>query len=167
MPCRLPILLLAVAAACGGGGATTTSVVATTASLGADDVEIGTAAASADLLVRLVSVPAEAPCLLEVGVELPAALALPATGRLQAATALPNLDGDFVGDRFVVMCGDAQNAAAGPLAVGPLFRLRLLPSTPRQAGTYTVRLHNLRAATRHGDAVPVAATPAVIQVVVR
>ncbi len=160
----LPCLVVA----CGGGGAAgTTPPTTLTARLAAAAVDLGPAVQSADIVVQLASSPAEGPSLLEVAIELPPALTLPASDRLQAATALATLDGDFVGNRFVVLCGDAQNPAASTLAVGPLFRLRITPSLPRQVGTFTVRLHNLRAATRTGQPVPVETSPTVVDVTVR
>ncbi len=168
MPRRRVLPLLALAASCGGGGG---SVVVTpagpTASLAAADVEIGPAVAAADVTVRLASSPELAPSLLQVAVALPPQLVLPANDRLQAAVPLATLDGGVVGDRFVVLCGDAHNPGAAPLALGPLFRLRLQPASPRQPGTYTVRFENVRAATRTGEAVPVDPAPVTATVVVR
>jgi hypothetical protein len=48
-----------------------------------------------------------------------------------------------------------------------LFRLRLLPAAPRVPGTYTVRLHHLRASSRAGEALAVDPNPAIVTVVVR
>ena len=170
-------------AACGGGGGGGEPTVQPAAPLrlAVDDAEIGAGTDQGEILVRLVSivdgrtglaeaerqqplVPSVAPTLLEVAVELPSALALPASDRLVPATAVANLDGDFVGSLFVVLCGDAQNDNAAALQPGALFRLRVQPALPRQPGTYTVRFVDLRGASRDGlgnvqaDAGPFTAT---------
>ncbi|MGC3970440.1 MAG: hypothetical protein QM775_24825 [Pirellulales bacterium] len=164
----LPCPLLVFAACGGGGGAVAPLPVSTAARLAAENVEIAPAATSADVVVRLAAVPAEAPRLLQVAVELPPGLVLPPSDRLQAIAAVSQLDGDFVGERFVIVCGDAQNPAAAPLAAGPLFRLRVAPTTPRAPGSYQLRFTDLRAASRDGQVpVPVAASPTEITVVVR
>ncbi len=162
-------LMTLVLTACGGGGGGGPAVQpSTTLRLGVADAEIGTGANEAELVVRLATVPTVAPTLLEVAIELPSALVLPATGRLAAATGLTNLDGDFVGNRFVVLCGDAQNANATSLQPGDLFRLRVQPASPRVPGTYTVRFLNLRGASRDGTAtVDADTTPITATVVVR
>ncbi|MGB3965094.1 MAG: hypothetical protein WBO45_00070, partial [Planctomycetota bacterium] len=151
----------------GGGGTVTPPPASGNARLAADAVEIGSAATVADVTVQLASAPAEGACLLQVAVELPPELTLPANDRLQAAQPLPTLDGDFAAGRFVVLCGDAQNVAAANLALGPLFRLRLTPASPRQPGTYTVRFVGLKASTRDGTAVPADTNPTVVSVIVR
>ena len=161
------VVLMALPACGGGGGGGVVVPVATLAKLAADNVEIGPAAATADVLVRLASAPTLGPCLLEVKIELPPQLTLPTNDRLLGAVPLPMLDGDFVEDRFVVVCGDASNPNAAPLAVGPLFRLRIAPTSPRQPGIWRVHLHDLRGATRDGVAVPVEASPTVVDVIVR
>jgi hypothetical protein len=171
MPRWFLCALLPVAACGGGGGSAPASVPgATAARLAAAAVEIGPAAnAHGELEVRLEAVPSDGPCLLELAVDLPPAVTVPATDRLAPATPapLPTLDGDFVGAAFHVLCGDAANAAAAPLAVGPLFRLRLVAATPRQPGTHRVRLRPLRAATAPGAAAPFDVAPLDVDVVVR
>jgi hypothetical protein len=141
-------------AACGGGGGGGAVLPSAPTRLLATDLELGPTVNQGDVVVRLSSVPDPAPVLLQVAIEIPPQLALPSGGeRLLAASPLVDLDGDFVGGRFVVMCGDARNANATPLAVGDLFRLRLQPSLPRQPGTYTVRLRQVLASSRDGAAV--------------
>ncbi len=170
MPLRSLVLVpLLLASACGGGGGAseTPAPIGSETRLSADTLEIGAAVVSVDLLVQLIDTPAVAPTLLQVAVELPPQLTLPPNDRLQAAQALATLDGDFVDGRFLVMCGDAQNAAGSTLGRGPLFRVRLQPASPRVPGTYTVRLHHLRASSRDGEALAVDANPAVVTVVVR
>jgi hypothetical protein len=158
----------ALGAACGGGGGGGGAApVGDATRLAADAAEIAPAALATELLVRLARSPAVAPTLLELAVVLPPQLVLPAGARLQAAAPLANLDGDVVGNRFVVLCGDAQNEAAAPLAVGPLFRLRLQAASPRQPGEYTVRLESVRAASRTGEALPVDPAPVDVRVTVR
>jgi hypothetical protein len=168
MPRRSLFPVVVALAACGGGGSATVSPQASTeARLAAANVEIGPAATGVDLEVDLVSVPNQPPVLLQVAVELPAGLALPATDRLHAVAPLPDLAGDFKDNRFVVVAGDGHNVGAEPLAVGPLFRLRVVPATPRVPGTYTVRFTDLRAASRDGEApVPVTTVPTSVDVVV-
>ena len=157
-----PILLTLSFVACGGGGggggggepptppATPTAVIAATAVVMAPSQTI------ADLTVSLLQSPTSAPVLLEAHVDLPPQLTLPIASRLAAAVPLANLDGDFVQDSFVILCGDNANPNAQQLPVGPLFHLRISPSEPRLPGTYTVTLHSLLAATSEGEAVPLA-----------
>lgn len=164
----LAVLCFAVACSGGGGGVSLpTPPAAGEARLAADGLEIGPGSTGADLVVSLARAPSSGATLLQVDVELPPQLGLPTSDRLQAARPLATLDGDFTNGRFRVVCGDAQNAAAPPLAVGPLFRLRLVPSSPRQPGTFTLRLNGLRASAADGNAVPVDANPTVVEVVVR
>jgi hypothetical protein len=99
---------------------------------------------------------------------LPPELSLPATERLAPATPVVTLDGDFTNSEltnsgftnseFTILCGDASNQDAQPLPVGPLFQIRLMPTSPRQPGTYIVTLKNVRAATSSGSDVPLALT---------
>lgn len=136
--------------------------------IAAEAIEIGPGQSQGELLVRLVGTPAQGPALLEVAVELPSGLVLPAANRLAAATALPTLDGDFVANRYVVLCGDAENSDAAILQPGDLFRLRVQPASPRTAGSYTVRFVSLRGASRNGiDDVLVDSAPLTTTVVVR
>jgi hypothetical protein len=163
------LALVVLLAACGGGGGGGPPVQpASPLRIAVDDVEIGTAAGQVELTVQLIGRPTVAATLLEVAVELPAALSLPANNRLAAAAAISNLDGDFVGGRFVVLCGDAQNANAAALVEGPLFRLRVQPTSPRQPGSYPVRFVNLRGASRDGrDDVATDSSPITATVVIR
>lgn len=164
----LPIWLCLAACGGGGGGGGSPVLPGTATRLLATDLEFGPAVSQGDLVVRLSSVPEPAPVLLQIAIEIPPQLGLPSGGdRLLAARPLVDLDGDFVADRFVVMCGDARNPNALPLAVGDLFRLRLQPSLPRQPGTYTVRLHQLSAAGREGAAVAAATETISATVIVR
>lgn len=153
-------------AACGGGGGGGVSPppVSTASRLTAAPVQFAAGATSAELSVGMVAATTDAPALLQVEVELPAALTLPATDRLHAVATMPNLDGDWKQGRFVVLCGDASNQDAAPLASGTLFRLRLEPTLPRQVGTHVVRLRELRAATAGGHSSPVDNTPVEVAV---
>jgi hypothetical protein len=160
--------LLLAFAACGGGGGGKTPNLSGPTRLTASPVEIPAAASSVDVLVELAQASSPPPTLLQVAVEVPSGLALATVDRLQAATQLATLDGDFVDDRFVVVCGDAQNAEGSPLPVGPLFRLRIAPASPRVPGTYTLQLKELLAASRDGQTpIAVETTPASVDVVVR
>jgi hypothetical protein len=165
----LSCVALAVLAACGGGGGggNPPPPVNAALALAAADAEIGTGATTTELLVRLVAAPTVAPCLLEAAFELPPQLTMPANDRLAAAVPLVDLDGELDGARFRVLCGDAHNANASPLAVGPLFRLRVQAASPRVPGTYTVALRQVRAATREGVEVPVETAPTLATVIVR
>jgi hypothetical protein len=155
-------------AACGGGGGGGGQVVPVAPTrLLASDLDLGPSVAQGDLVVRLTAAPDPAPVLLQVAIELPPQLTLPANDRLVAVAPLSDLDGDFTGGRFVVLCGDAKNQNAPPLAVGDLFRLRLQPSLPRQPGTYTVRLRQVRAASRAGEELATETEPVTATVIVR
>ena len=158
---------VAGAAACGGSSGGTVTPSAQPARLTAAAVEIPANAQTAPLLVSLAGEAQPGPALVEVAVELPPQLTLPADDRLQPARPLVTLDGDFVGNRFVVLCGDGENLAAAALADGPLFRLRLQATSPRQPGDYTVTLRNLRAATAAGDEVEAVGAALVVPVTIR
>lgn len=158
MTCRVLVLLLL--SACGGGGGGPPVQPTEPTRLLASDLELGPTVTQGDLVVRLSTAPEPAPVLLQVAIELPPQLTLPTNERLLAARPLPTLEGDFRGGRFVVMCGDAANENAASLLPGDLFRLRLQPTLPRQPGIYTVRLQQVRAASR--DGVEVAAEPTVV-----
>ncbi|MBM4063004.1 MAG: hypothetical protein FJ265_18200 [Planctomycetes bacterium] len=163
---RPPALLCCLClAACGGGGGGG-SAVAVPMRLAASPLDLGPATTAADLEVALADRGSAAPVLLEVAVELPAALAF-ATEPLVALQPAPTLDGGTVAGRYVVVCGDARNKAAQPLQQGPLFRLRLVTASPRQPGTHRITLRNLRAAQQDGSPAPVEATPTAVDVVVR
>ncbi|MBL8754182.1 MAG: hypothetical protein JNK15_12850, partial [Planctomycetes bacterium] len=149
------------------GGAAPPAPVGTETRLQAAPQTIGPAVTTVELVVDLASVPAAEPTLLQVAVELPPQLTFAASNRLLPARTLATLDGDFVDARFVVMCGDAQNVPAAALGLGPLFKLRLQPTSPRVPGTWQVRLHHLRASTRDGQPVAVDPNPAVVDVVVQ
>jgi hypothetical protein len=147
--------------ACGGGGGGGGGVapIATTANVQLKPVTIGPGQAIVDLTVSLVDRPALGPALLQGTLILPPELSLPTNGRLAPAIPVVTLDGDFTtGNEFTVLCGDATNQDAQPLPVGPLFQIRLMPSEPRQLGTYTVTLDNVRASTSAGDSVQLALT---------
>ncbi len=166
---RPPALLLLVLAACGGGGGTVATLpVADATRLAADSVEIAANATETDLVVQLAQLPSTAPSLLQVALELPPQLTLAAANRLQGLASVPTRDGDFVGDRFLIVCGDARNADAATLVAGPLFRVRIATTNPRTPGSYSLRLTDLRAASRDGNGqVPLTTTPVECTVVVR
>ncbi|HEX5051440.1 MAG TPA: hypothetical protein VFZ65_06680 [Planctomycetota bacterium] len=166
---RCPVLLaLLLVPACGGSsGGGATPPAAAPARLTAADLDLGPATTSADLVVGLATTTEPAPVLLQFAVELPSALSVAPTDRLQAAVPLATLDGDFKDGRFVVLCGDGQNANASALQVGPLLRLRLVTATPRQPGTYTILLRDLRAATNDGGASAATTEPTSVQVTIR
>lgn len=128
--------------------------VASAASLLVAPIEIGAAVTVADITVVLAKRPEPAPALLEAHIELPPELSLPTQDRLAPATPLVTLDGNFVDNLFVVMCGDATNQNAVILPNGELFRLRVTPTLPRQPGSYSITFRNLRAATSDGNNVP-------------
>lgn len=163
----LTVLMALTACGGGAGGGSVSPPTTAPTSLASSAIEIGPTAASAELAVQLVASPAPGTALLQVAVELPPQLTLPVDDRLIAARPLTTLDGDFVDGRFVVLCGDAETPGAAPLTPGPLFRLLLQPSQPRQPGTYTVTLRALRAASAAGDALAAATEPVAVRVTVR
>lgn len=169
MPSLRAVTLLSCLTACGGGGGggTVTPPSAAPTRLASSTIEIGPTATSAELAVQLVEAPPPGPALLQVAVELPPQITLPVDERLRAARPLTTLDGDFVDGRFVVVCGDAEQPAAAALTPGPLFRLRLQPSQPRQQGSYTVALRELRVASAAGGTVAAATEPVLVTVIVR
>lgn len=166
MRCPPSLALLLLLPACGGGGGTVVPVT-TQVRLEAAPLDLGANVSAAELAVALPTDVGAAAVLVRVAVELPPALALAATDRLAAATTLPDLDGELQDGRFVVLCGDARNAGAAPLPKGELFRLRLVTATPRQTGTFEVRLTELQAAAADGTPLPVATTPTVVPVRIR
>lgn len=153
------LLTIGLVACGGGGGGGDVAPVATTANVQLTPVTIGPGQAIVDLTVSLVQRPEPGPALLQGTLILPPELRLPANERLAPATPVVTLDGDFTTlstNAFTVLCGDATNKDAQPLPVGPLFHIRLMPSEPRQLGTYTVTLENIRASTSAGNSVQVA-----------
>lgn len=150
----LPLGLLACGGGGGGGG---TPPVGTTAAVQLAPVTIGSGQTIVDLTVSLDQSTEPGPALLQGTLLLPPELTLPASERLAPAAPMVTLDGDFSSNNeFTVLCGDANNRDALPLADGPLFHIRIAPTTPRQPGTYTVSLQNVRAATSAGQDVPLA-----------
>lgn len=164
---RALLSALVLLPACGGGSSGPVAPVGTPLRLEADALDLGPATTTAELTVRLAGEPQLSPVALQVAVELPPALLLAAGSKLVPATPLATLDGDVIDGRFLIVCGDAQNVVAAQLAKGPLFRVRLATSTPRQTGTFQVQLTGLRASTAGGEPVAVEATPTVVQVVIR
>lgn len=163
----LSATILLTFVACGGSGGGTVAPATVPVRLQADALDLGATVHAADLVVRLASDTTETPVLVQASIELPSALALPPTDRLQAIAALPTLDGEALSGRFLVVCGDTQNVVAAPLPRGPLFRLRLVAATPRQHGTFEVRITELRAAAADGTRLPVEAAPTVVPVTLR
>lgn len=152
------LLTFGLVACGGGGGGTTAPPVVITANVQLQPVTIGAGQTVVDLTVSLAQRTEPGPALLQATLVLPPELSLPATERLAPAAPMVTLDGDFTANEFTVLCGDASNQEAQPLPVGPLFQMRLMPTSPRQPGTYTVTLKNVRAATSSGDDVPLALT---------
>lgn len=159
-------MVLLLSAACGGGGGGAVVPVTNNARLSAADLDVPSGASVVDLVVSLAAVPSPAPALLQVGITLPSALQVAPSNRLTQAQTMSDLDGDFVGEQFVVVCGDAHAAAAAPLQQGPLFHLRLTTTSPRQPGTYAIELRSLRAATAAGDQVTADSSAVTVQAVV-
>lgn len=167
MRCAVPFAVLSVLAACGGGGGGGGAPATTPTRLSAAALDLGPATTEAELAVQLAATPAQPPVLLEVAVELPAGLTLASGNPLVATQSTPTLDGGTVGGRYVVVCGDAKNKAATPLQPGPLFRVRVQTTTPRQTGTYSITLRNLRASNSDGSAAAVDPNPTIVSVTVR
>jgi hypothetical protein len=162
-----PLALLLLTACGGGGGSGPVAPLNTPLRLEADALDFAPAATTADLTVRLAGEPAQAPVVLQVAVELPPAMTLASGAKLTPARQLATLDGDIVDGRFLIVCGDAENVVAAPLGKGPLFRLRLATSTPRQPGTFAIRLVGLRASAAGGDVVTSETQPLSIPVTIR
>ncbi|MCB9878636.1 MAG: hypothetical protein H6835_13645 [Planctomycetes bacterium] len=148
---------LGVAACGGGGGGGVIAPVQNDVRIEASPLTI--TGDDGELLVSLSDDLRTPPALLQVAIALPPQLRLPAADRLQQARPLTTLDGDTVDGAFVVLCGDAVNAAATPLGAGPLFRLRLQPTQPRTPGTYQVQLREVRASTADGASLAAASAP--------
>lgn len=166
MRCHHSFLLLLAACGGGGGGGVVTPVTAPLA-LTAAPLDLGPATSEVELVVQLATDGGQAPVLLQVAIELPPALTLASGTRLLPARNLPTLDRELTSNQLLVVCGDAQNADAGPLAEGPLFRVRLVAATPRQVGTHAVRLTGLLASAADGSRLTVATEPAVVAVQLR
>ena len=83
------------------------------------------------------------------------------------AVPLVTLDGDVVDGRFKVICGDGQNPIANLLPRGPLFRLQLVTTEPRQQGSHTIRLNSLRAVASDGTPIAAETNPTEVVVIVR
>jgi hypothetical protein len=151
--------LFACLPACGGGGSEATVTPALQLSLAG--LTLPPAAAQGTVLVQVAIPPGSQPTLLECDVVVapPLVRALPA-GALQAAQPLPTLDGQETQAGFHVLCGDAQNPDARPLAGGALFRLVVEAASPRTPGEALVSLRNLRVVDAAGNAVPVDGAPA-------
>ncbi|MFT4840805.1 MAG: hypothetical protein ACI8UD_003324 [Planctomycetota bacterium] len=157
------LLTFGLVACGGGGGGASVPPAATTANVELQPVIIGAGQTVVDLTVSLAQRSEPGPALLQATLVLPPELSLPATERLAPATPVVTLDGDFTNSEltnseFTILCGDASNQDAQPLPVGPLFQIRLMPTSPRQPGTYIVTLKNVRAATSSGSDVPLALT---------
>jgi len=153
--------------ACGGGGGGGGPGVALPVRLAAADLDFAPSVSSGELLVQLAELPTSVPVLLQVAIELPPTLALAPGDPLLPAQTLVTLRGEMHGGRYVVVCGDDQNRQALPLRTGPLFSLRLVTSTPRQLGTHTITLRDLRAARSDGSDAGGDVNPAVATVMVR
>ena len=151
----------------GGGGGDPAPPATPTASILAAPIEIGPAMSAAEITLSLAKRPEPAPVLLEAHIELPPELSLPAQDRLSPAAPLVTLDGNFVEDLFVVLCGDGTNQNAAPLPNGDLFRLRVTPTQPRTPGDYTITFRSMRAATSGGEAVPLESETLTVGVTVR
>jgi len=173
--CVLALLLAGCGGGGGGGGGTPPPPppVGTSVRLVVADVEIPTSATSGEVVFELAEQPEQPTALLQLGVQLPPELTVaPVGGRLRNAGSVVTLDGDFVTDdggvqRFVVLCGDADNLNVQPLQNGALFGLTLQPTTPRQPGTYTVTIDGIRASAADGGRVDVDANPVTLQVTIR
>lgn len=162
---------VALLPACGGGSGAVVAPVAAEVVLHAADVEMPPAADEANVVVELGGAAVTpAPTLLELAVELPPALRLAggaAAGALARLQAQPTLEGELADGRLRVVCGDAQNRIAAPLAKGPLFAVRIAATAPRAVGTHSIVVRDVRAAASDGAGVPCAATPLTVRVTIR
>jgi len=160
LPALLPALLLA---ACSGGGGGPAAAAAPLR-LAANAVVLAGSATTGELVVMLPLGSGGQVSLLEVSFELPPALTVAGLEPLQPLQPMPTLDGNLTGGRYRVVCGDAQNQVAAGLASGPLFRLRLLATNPRQVGSHTVRMLVASAARSEGARIAVDPNPTVVSV---
>lgn len=144
-----PYVLAGCSGGGGGGGG-----VATPARLMTTGVEFGPASTAADLVISLQDLPTPAPVLLQVTIDLPAAVAVASNAPLAAVQATPTLRGAMHAGGYRVVCGDDRNPAGQPLQNGELFRVRLVTTQPRQNGQFEIVLRDLKAAL--GDGTPAA-----------
>jgi hypothetical protein len=155
-----------LAAACGGGGGGGGSPpVSTAVRLSAAPVALGTGTATAQLDLVLAA-NADAPTLVQFALVLPSAVAVAPNDALLPSQALPTLDGALKDGRYLVVCGDAQNRSAEPLRAGPLVGVRLVATSPRRPGTYTVLVQDLLAARSDGSPAVAATAPLAVRVTV-
>ena len=159
-----PALLLF--SACGGGGGGGPTVTAAVR-LAAVDIDLAASTTSAELAVSLVHQSTTAPAMLQVAIELPPALTVALGDPLSAAQPLITLKGELRNGRYLVVLGDDRNRDALPLANGPLFRLRLATTTPRQVGTFQITLRDLLAAQSGGAPADFDVNPATATVTIR
>lgn len=152
-----PVLLTACGG--GGGGGSAPPPAGPGASLAAPAVRIASGSTRADLTVRLTSGATPAPVLLQAQVELPPQLRFADADRLRAATPFQTLEGNLVDDAtFAILCGDSANVGAATLPLDDLFRVGLEVKQPRQPGTYTVLLRDVRMASADATRVPTTAS---------
>lgn len=156
-------ILLAGCGGSGGGG----SPAATPARLSTSAVEFAPSATTADLVVSLAQLPAPAPVLLQVAVELPPALTVAPADTLQPLQSVATLRGSKNGSRYVVVCGDDRSAAGAPLRTGALFRVRLLTTAPRQVGEHAITLRDVKLALGDGTEAASDPNPVVVTATVR
>lgn len=157
--------VLVLAGACGGGGGGGSPPLSTAVRLTAAPLALGTGTSTAQLDLALAN-SNDAPVLVQFALVLPTALAVAPTDALVPGQVLPTLDGAQKGGRYLVVCGDAQNRTATPLRSGPLLGVRLVATSPRQPGTYTVLVQDLLAARSDGSAAAAATEPLAVRVTV-
>lgn len=156
----VPALLLG---SCGGGGGGTAAAAAPLR-LAANAVVLAGSATTGELAVSLPASAASAAALLEINFELPPAVTVAGLEPLQPLQPMPTLDGSLASGRYRVLCGDAQNQVANALSSGPLFRLRLQATNPRQVGSHEVRMFAVSAARSDGGRIAVDVNPTVVSV---
>jgi hypothetical protein len=165
LPSALWFPAFVLLAACGGGGGGNAGLTTSTR-LSSAGVEFSPTATAADLIVSLTDLASPAPVLLQVVIELPAALTVSQTSPLQAIQSTPTLHGAKVDGHYVVVCGDAQNPEGVPLQEGELFRLRLVTTTPRQVGSHEIALSQLLLAQSDGSKATTEPDPTVVTAIV-
>lgn len=138
--------------------------MATPLRLAANAVVLAGTATTGELTVTLPPTAGSGVALLEISFELPPAVTVAGLEPLQSLQPVPTLDGSLANGRYRVLCGDAQNQVAAALAGGPLFRLRLQATNPRQVGSHEVRMFAVSAARSDGERVAVDANPTVVSV---
>lgn len=159
--------LLLLTSSCGGGGGGSGPAAGNPARLAATGLVLAPTATTGELSVSLADLPATAPVLVQITIELPPALTVAATDPLVAVQPVERLDGNRKGNVYRVVCGDDRNPQGTPLQNGELFRLRLVATTPRQIGDHVILLREPILALSDGAAADTDPNPVTVTATVR